>query len=78
MQGFLLATAARRCMQGKERPAVSDSMFAVLQRGEMVREFMEYLVHNNDVDVRHGWNCAWHSHLVTKECEKEGPGEAWQ
>ena len=58
MQGFLLATAARRCMQGKERPAVSDTMYLVLQKGEMVREFMEYMVHNDDVDVRHGEKCA--------------------
>ncbi|KAK5129356.1 hypothetical protein LTR08_003563 [Meristemomyces frigidus] len=58
MQGFLLATAAHRCMQGKERPTVSDSMYSVLQNGSLMREFIEYLVHNNDVDTRHGSKCA--------------------
>ena len=58
MQGFLLATAAHRCMQSKERPAVSDSMYAVLQKGDLLRELIEYMVHNNDVDVRHGSKCA--------------------
>ena len=57
MQGFMLATAARRCMQGKDRPAVSDTMYLVLQKGEMMREFLEYMVHSSDVDVRHGSMC---------------------
>ena len=78
MQGFLLATAAHRCARGKERPAVSDTLYAVLAKGEMMREFIEYLVHNSEVDVRHGSKCAWHAHDVTPVCGPQGPGEAWQ
>ncbi|KAK4539453.1 hypothetical protein LTR36_010930 [Oleoguttula mirabilis] len=78
MQGFLLATAAQRCKYSKDRPAVSDSMFGVLQpRPELMRDFLEYLIHADDVDVRYGDDCAWHAHETSKVCERVA-GEAWQ
>ncbi|KAK5114572.1 hypothetical protein LTR85_010149 [Meristemomyces frigidus] len=58
MQGFLLATAAQRCKYSKDQPAVSDTLFGVLQpRADLMRDFLEYVIHADDIDVRYGSNC---------------------